>query len=68
MNNFDNLEHSYPPGTKVKVIDTNLSSNDVYTIEEYLTNTCGEGCCDGYKLKEIGDCLFWECQLFEIKE
>lgn len=69
MINPDSLnDNILTPGTKVLIVNAGSNCDSIYTIEEYFENTCGEGCCDGYKLKEIDGVLFWEFQLIEIKE
>lgn len=55
------------PGTKVKVdLDFTKKFNGVYTINSFIEDTCGEGCCYGYTLNEIVGSVFWPDQLIEV--
>jgi hypothetical protein len=51
----------FQEGQKVKHKDT----NDILTIDHYESNVCGDGCCDGYYVKE-GKKSFWPDELEKL--
>lgn len=38
-------------------------SNTVHEIESYNPNVCGDGCCDGFFLKDMPNESFWPSNL-----
>lgn len=65
-----NIDHdfTYYIGLKVKYVigykdDIELWSEDVKIIDDYIEDSCGEGCCDGFTLKGNSNLIYNANQL-----
>lgn len=63
------ITNPFPPGTKVTMHEHwGKELPGTYTIKQFLTDSCGEGCCQTYVLEEMPEFEFWPSQLQIIKD
>jgi hypothetical protein len=54
-------------GKKVRVVQyiegKESWSDTVHTIEKFIDNACGDGCCQAFEVSGFKNTLFWSSQL-----